>query len=154
LTKFSGGSRVIFYHLKVSNSRRWATAKNCRVVLKEIYRRGPDQQFHQVPLPVPVQFVWAPSEFTPPMVNISSEQVMDFGYLSEGSTRFTPTLVVVLNDFKGFVAANECVRFALQIVADGYLAQSYQVFEVAWDGKWNENLEEMENSLRIRELNS
>src|SRR5437667_1237760 len=40
--QYANGPRVIFYHLKVSNSRRWSPAANCRVVLKEIYRRGPD----------------------------------------------------------------------------------------------------------------
>lgn len=36
LTSFSNGTRVIFYHLKVVNSRPWSIAKNCKVLLKSI----------------------------------------------------------------------------------------------------------------------
>ena len=36
---------------------------------------------------------------------------------------------------------------------DNYSAIKYQVFEVAWDGKFDENLDKMEQSLRIEEIN-
>ncbi len=146
----ANGPRRIFYHLKVSNSRPWAPARNCRVLLKAVHRRGPDQQFHPAPLPVPMQFVWAPSGFTPPLVNIVSEQILDFGHLAEGAPRFIPSLYVLLSDFEGFVGSEQSVRFSLQIEADGYAARQYQVFEVAW----SDNLDEMAQHLRIREVTS
>jgi hypothetical protein len=150
-TQFNDGQKVYFYHLRVKNSRTWSPARNCHVTLRELYRRGPDQLFHPVALPVPVQFIWAPAEFTPPRIHLVTEQVLDFGTLTEHG-RFTPRLAVMLNDFKGFVNPNDAVRFCLEICADGYHAARFQVFEVAWNGKWSENPNQMAENLQIREI--
>src|SRR5689334_15773920 len=85
VTQVVGGPRAIFYHLKLWNDRAWSPAHNCRVILKQIHRRGPDQRFNPVPLAVPVQFVWAPAEITPTLVNVGREQVLDFGAVLEGA---------------------------------------------------------------------
>jgi hypothetical protein len=61
----TGPRRVYFYHLKVVNKRRWISPKNCRVLLKSMSKRGPDGDFRPIPMPVPLQFVWAPAEITP-----------------------------------------------------------------------------------------
>jgi hypothetical protein len=151
-TQFTNGPRAIFYHLKVSNSRRWAPARNCQVFLKEVYRRGPDHVFHPVPLPVPVPFVWAPAEFSPPAVSVPSEQILDFGLIAENSQYFLPRLYVTPNDFQGSVGAQEAVRYSLEVLADGYASRQYQVFEVSWNGRWTDNLDQMSQNLVIREI--
>ena len=56
------------------------------------------------------------------------------------------------NDFQGHVGRDECVRFSLEIAADGYTAKRYQVFEVAWNGRWTDNLDHMSQNLVIREV--
>jgi hypothetical protein len=121
-------------------------------MLKQIHRRGVDQQFHPVPLVVPLQFVWSPGGFEPPLANVASDQTLDLGFLTDGDVHFVPRLYVLLDDFEGFVAQNECVRFSLEIVADGYRSQRYQVFEVAWNGRWSDNLDQMAQNLKIREI--
>ena len=55
--------RAVFYHLRVHNSRPWVPARNCRVMLRQLHRRGPDDTFHPVKLFVPRQYMWAPSEW-------------------------------------------------------------------------------------------
>jgi hypothetical protein len=101
-----------------------------------------------------VQFVWSPAEFTPAVINVATDQTLDFGYVSEGAPHFVPRLAVLLNDFQGLVAANNAFRFSLEVCAEGYRAKKYQVFEVAWDGKWSTNLDEMAQHLRINEIES
>jgi hypothetical protein len=153
VTQFTGGSRVIYYHLKVANTRHWAVARSCRILLREIWRRGPDQQYHPVPLPVPVQFVWAPAQFAPIVTDISGdEQVFDFGRLIESGTRFEPVLYVTPNDFQGFVGANQAVRYRLEVVAEGLRVGASFVYEVAWNGSWSDNLDAMRQNLTIREV--
>ena len=152
VTRFTGGPRVIYYHLRVVNSRPWSVARNCRIILRALYRRFPDQQFRPVPLPVPSQYVWAPAEFTPPVIALSTQQILDFGRVVEGGDIFEPVLYITPNNFQGFVARNEAVRYALEISADGYVAKQYQVFEVAWNGLWTDNLDQMEQNLVIREI--
>ncbi|MHC4533809.1 MAG: hypothetical protein ACYS6K_07650 [Planctomycetota bacterium] len=152
ITKFTDGPRVIYYHLKIVNSRPWVSATNCRVLLRAIYRRGPNQKFSQVHMPVPGHFVWAPAGLTPAFITLTNEQVLDFGRLTENSEEFQPVLYSYVNNFPGFVKANEAVRYCLEVTADDYSKKNYQVFEVAWDGKWSDNLDEMNQSLTIREI--
>lgn len=101
---------------------------------------------------VPLQFVWAPSEITPPVITISKEQVLDFGVISEGELRFVPLLYSYSNNFQGFVGPNDAVRFQLEIDATNYSPSKYQVFEVAWDGQLSFEPEQMAQHLRIREV--
>jgi hypothetical protein len=37
-------------------------------------------------------------------------------------------------------------------VADNYVSPKVQVFEVAWNGKWSENLDDMEKYVTIKEV--
>jgi len=145
------GKRLIYYHLRVRNKRRWSSAKNCRVMLRKIERKGPDGRFHPVRLPVPLQFVWAPAGFTPLLPAIADQQVLDFGYIAERSTedRFIPTFYVTTNDFDGYVRPKESLRYHLQALADDFASAALTVVEVAWDGTWSDNLDEMERHIRI-----
>lgn len=144
--------RVIFYHLKVVNLRPWSPARNCRVLLRAVFKRAPNQEFVRLPMAVPAQFVWAPAELTPPAIPLSKEQILDFGILIEGFDHFAPKLYSYANDFQGQVHRDETIRYSLEITADGYDAPRYQVFEVAWDGTWSDKLDQMERSLIIREV--
>lgn len=141
---------AIYYHLKVTNGRKWSAVHNCRVFLKQLHRRGPDGEFHAVLLVVPLQYVWAPAEWAPIEQSFATEAVLDFGRLVKGSNVFEPTFYVTSANFQGFVAANEAVRYTLQIVAENYGEISEQIFEVAWDGNFSENLDQMR--LVIKEI--
>ena len=146
------GGESFYYYLNVVNSRRWALARNCRVLLREIYRRGPDHQFRAAPVPVPPQFVWAPAELTPIVINLAGEQVLDFGRVVEGASRFEPVLYSYPNDFQGFLSPDEAVRYRLEAVADGSPVGPSHVYEVAWNGRWSDNLGTMEQNLTITEV--
>lgn len=152
LTWYGDGSKVMLYHLKVSNERGWSPARNCRVLLTGLSRRGPDGLFHTVRMAVPFRFVWAPAETMPATVTLVNEQIFDFGRLAEGDVRFMPALDGYPNNFQGYVQANEAVRFHLQIDASNFVSPRYQVFEVAWDGKWSDDAEKMAQHLRAREI--
>lgn len=147
-----GSRRVYFYHLKVVNHRRWVNPRNCRVLLKAISKRGPDGEYHPLAMSVPLQFVWSPSEVTPPVITIEDEHVFDFGSISEVGTKFVPSLYSTSNNFLGFVEKNESIRYSLQIVSDGFISDGYQVFEVSWDGNWDGDKEKMQQHLRIKEI--
>lgn len=146
------GTRLMFYHLRVINRRPWLPALNCRVLLKGLMRRGPDNIFHPTPMAVPTQFVWAPAEITPPVITLVREQVLDFGIIAENGQRFEPRLYSFAVNFGGFVQANEAVRYQLQIEASNFPASRIQVFEVAWDGQWDFNSATMSQHLRLREI--
>jgi hypothetical protein len=148
----ANGFRLMYYHLRIVNERRWLPAANCRVLLKGLSRRGPDGQFHPVPMAVPLQFVWAPAEITPPVISVVNERILDFGWVSEDSHRFVPTLYSYANNFQGYVGANESVRYHLEIEATNFTTESYQVFETSWDGTWSHEPATMARHLIIREI--
>lgn len=159
LTNFSvpgivvtGPTRIYYYHLVAINERRWLTPKNCRVVLKAVHKRGPDGHFHQLALAIPLLYVWAPAEFTPPVITIEDEAPLDFGSLPEAGSRFAPRFYGTPNNFEGTVAKDEVLRYSLQVVADGFVSKQYQVFEVAWNGNWDADREKMSRNLVIREI--
>lgn len=152
VTNFNNGQKVIYYHLKVVNKRTWAIAKNCKVLLRALYKKSTSNKFQEVKIFVPPQFVWAPAEITQPSVEISTEQILDFGRLIEKDDSFRPVLYSYPNNFQGYVKANETLRYALEIKADGFRAKHLQVFEVTWDGIWAGDLVKMGNHLIIKEI--
>lgn len=145
-------NKVIYYHLKVINDRSWSTAKNCKVLLTEVHLRLPNGQFQRIPLNSYPSFRWTPAEITRETLDISHEQIFDFGRIIENGSRFEPILTLYPNNFNGFVSSNNVVRYSLKIVAEGYAAKKTQVFEVAWNGGWSENIEIMSQNLTIREI--
>jgi hypothetical protein len=143
---------VLYYHLKVINNRTWSTAKNCKVLLTEVHLRLPNQQFQINSLNAFHSFVWTPAEINGFSIDISHEQTFDFGRIIEGSDKFEPLLISYPNNFNGYIFADNVVRYTLKIVAEGYMAKKPQIFEVAWNGNWSNNLEIMSNNLTISEV--
>ncbi len=153
VTHFTNGPDVIYYYLKARNTRRWAVARNCRIILTEVYRRGPDQQFHPSLLPVPPQFVWAPAEATPIVIELAGEQVIDFGRIVNNvPQRFEPVLYWNPNNFPGYVGANQAVRYQLQAISGGLALGPPSTYEVAWNGQWSTNLDIMGQNLTITKV--
>jgi hypothetical protein len=146
------GQPAIYYHLHIVNSRAWATARKCRVLLREVNSKGPNQEFYTIPMPVPISFFWAPRRSTPLEVDVLHEQTLDFGFVAEKDLVFVPQLTVMLDSFEGRVRANEVKRFILEPLADAYRAPKSYIFEVAWDGQWSADLEKMSRHLTIREI--
>jgi len=146
------GGTLIFYHLKVVNGTHWRALQNCRVLLTEIQRKHPDGSFHIDPFPVPRQFFWAPSELSPAAASFTKERIFDFGVLRFSDATFRPTLLPQGGELHANVAAGEAVRYRLKIVADNFDQPGGQLFEVAFDGKCSEDLDQMSRSLVIREV--
>jgi hypothetical protein len=146
-------TRAMWYNLKVVNKRPWMASRNCRVLLKAISRRGPDGQYHLEKFAVPRQFWWAPSESTPAEITLVREHVFDFGQIGDrADNEFVPTIFGIPANFPGFVGIKESLRYSLEIVADNFVSPRYQVFEVSWDGLWDEHPETMARHLTIREI--
>ena len=66
--------------------------------------------------------------------------------------RWEPRLYWQPGNFAGFVGHNEAVKYSLQIVADAYVSEKYQVFQVSFDGLWNPVAAQMKMHLTIDEV--
>ncbi len=144
-------SKAIYFCLHVENRRSWAMANNCKVVLRAVHRRVPNGKFYREPLIVPLQYQWSPGFYSVcEMQNIKQDAVLDFGRIVEKGDRFEPVLCGESNNFNVFKKKeNEVVRYSLQIIADNFTSQKFQVFEVEWSG-YSANVEDMRQSQQIK----
>ena len=55
-------------------------------------------------------------------------------------------------DLDVVLRAGETMRYGFEIVSDHFVSPKPQVFEVAWNGQWSNNLDEMAKNLQIREI--
>jgi hypothetical protein len=155
-THFGDNRPVVFYHLKVVSRRRFAPLRNCRVLLAALWRRSKAGRFEPAPMPVPFQLAWAPSESTPALMTIQSEQPFDLGFLRSPTTeevgRFQPALYHLPFDFRGFVLAGEAVRYALRVEADGMVDGHTRLVQISWDGQWSDDLGQLATHLSVKLL--
>ena len=148
----SNSIKAIYYHIKIVNKKKWVTVKNCRVLLTDMHKKGPDGLFHRLPLVVPLQLVWTPAELAPILQTFCDQEICDFGRLLEGTNAYQPTLYGIPNNFMGSVKSNEAIRFTLKIMAENYISEKKWVYEVAWDGIFSDNMDIMERSLIVKEI--
>jgi hypothetical protein len=154
LTKRTLGASVYYYHVKIKNGRRRNAATGVRVVVKGVAKRTPSGTFIEEPLVYPLQLAWAPREPGEIERTVVDESVCDFGYIGEQDQRFQLALILRPNNFEGDVKKGECLRFELAASGQNVFSFQSSVFEVAWDGAWIFNKEEMQRHLLIREVSS
>lgn len=142
---------TIYYHLKIINERTWSPAKNCKVKLSAVEKNmmnGDVKKFSFNALPT---FSWAPAELNGHNMDISHEQSFDFLRLIQGKDHIEPVLISFPNNFDGFVNREEKVKYTMVISADGYKSPA-QTFEVYWNGKWDDDMNNMADNVQINEL--
>jgi len=152
LTKRQNGQQTIYYHVGIENKRRWALARRVRILCTSISKRAPDGSFVKEPLVIPLQLNWINPSFHELLPNIYSNDISDLGSLDENSNHFKLSLYFYPNNFRGFISANEAIRVSLIATADNFTSKSPYNLEIAWDGKWSPNLEEMQKHLVIKEV--
>jgi len=144
------GPAVIYYHLRLINRRTCVDIKKCKVSLKEIHLKAAGAtSFTQLPLNVPPKFFWAPAESSPQAIDIVTDQILDFGYIVQGSNLFTPAIWPRFNNFKGDLKPNETFKYVLEIIANN-LSPKKVTIEVSWNGNWSTNLNTMATGFKIK----
>jgi hypothetical protein len=151
LTTLDNGHRVVYYHLRIINEKS-VIVHNCRVFLKKLQKRQPDGQYHEIPISVPPKYIWSPAESSPEGVDIVTEQVIDFGYIIDSAKEFKPTVIPILNSFRGNLKQLESFRYNIEIIAENYRPKQLIIIEVTWDGNWPEDLNDMHKHLIIKKI--
>jgi hypothetical protein len=146
------GHSVMYYHLIVENRREWAIARGVQVMLTGIWRRVADGSYKPEILAAELPLTWSYPQINPLNPSIKKAKRCDFGLLQQEDLVFKPSLYIYPNNFKGYVRANESVRFSIEIQADNYSSQKPYLFQVDWDGTWANDLSEMEKHLVVQEI--
>jgi hypothetical protein len=151
LTHRNDEKRTYYFHVRVTNRRNAATG--VRILLQGLSRRAASGQFVRLPLVYKAPMVWTPFEPGETERTVVDEEICDFGNLTEGDV-FRPSLVRTPNNFQGTVGAGGCVRYEIVAAGTNVFSPRPTVFEVAWDGQFTINQEEMQRHLVVREVTS
>jgi hypothetical protein len=136
-----------FYHLRISNLRRWAPATDTQVFLIRVDEPGPDGNFRTAWVnDVPMR--WRNQESSPLTRTVGTDADCDLCFLRKGKVL---TLLPLIVPFR-----LQAQRFAKSNLALFLQARSTQadspVFrvEISWDGEWEDGDTEIQRHLTIK----
>jgi len=138
-----------YYHIRVSNERRWSPANDVQVFLIRLEEPGPDEAL-QVMWVGEVPMQWRHQEVSPLTRTIGHDADCDLCSVGKGKWLSLMPLIIPLN-------LNARRQERCRMVAS-FLARSTQVdspilrIEIAWDGDWEDGDIEMQRHLKIRPL--
>jgi len=135
-----------YYHLAVSNSRRWVTANHVEVVLLKIEDIGPDGQF-KVAWSGAVPLKWRQQETITGPRSIGPTAHADLCSIVKNKWVQLHPLYVPFN--LNLIYRN-AIRIRLTVQARSLEADSAPVqVELSWDGQWHDGATEMASHLKI-----
>ena len=149
-TQFGDGRKVRYYHLVVTNTRRWAPCRNVVAYLTRVERPGPDDNWQQVLRTGPVVLPWQFGKFYAGLPIIGRERICDLARISEDEglelvPEFRPNNLDPTLRSAGQLRAH--------VVAIGDNGESSPcVVQFAWDGNWEEGSSEMRTHLVVNEV--
>jgi len=141
-----------FYHLRIRNARRWAPARNARVVLTGLARTSADQSFATLPLSGPLQLQWQFAQSSPQYPVIGPDHTCDLGHL-ESDSGFSLSTYVTPNNFQGIIRGDQRMRVEIRGLADNGESEPL-LLEIAWDGGWSDDTVEMRRHLIVKTVKS
>jgi hypothetical protein len=145
------GKRQIYCHLEVSNQRQWSPARSVRVVLDALAKKRPDGTFFPEYLVVPLQLTWAFAIAHEQLPTIGPTDRCDLGWLEEGSEQFKVSTYIRPNNFRGFLVAGEAMQVRVVALSQNG-ASNPLLLEIAWNGTWSTDLEEMRRHFVVKEV--
>lgn len=145
------GGNAYFYHLKVKKINGSGMVKNCRLLLSkvEVFNNG---NFNKLEWAVPRPFNIAPAELNITFANFPNEQIFDFGAILQNTPIFYPALqgIPILRNDE--LRSNSKKRYYIDIEAENYYHKEAAVYEISWDGIWNDDSDIMKGHLKIQRI--
>ena len=145
------GSQARYYHLRVINERRSAQANNVRVVLTKVMRPAADGTIPSYSLTGPVQLVWQHGHSMPQYPTIGPSINCDLGSLVNGKG-FQLCTMFVPNNLDPVVLGNQKIKIEAIAISDETESDPLCI-EIAWDGTWEEDSNEMLKHMVVKEVN-
>jgi hypothetical protein len=149
MRRYSDGTseQVRYYHLRVTNSRRWSPATGVQVALLQLEEPGPDGQL-RVTWTGDVPFGWRHQQLFPVLRTIGAQADIDLCSVSE-SRRFT--LHLLLTPLNLASTRTHASPMVLSVQARGHQADSAVLrLSIRWDGQWEQGTAEMRGHLVVQ----
>lgn len=140
-----------YYLLKVSNKRDTHPATNVRVHLIGADTLDKSGNWHQTQFSGPVQVSWRWPESTSRYVTVGPEEYATVFSFVDGQEHGKVNLIDPPLNTLTHYASGWTTRFHFQAASD-YGKSNIVVIEVSWDGKWSNDLEEMNGHFAISRI--
>lgn len=138
-----------YYHVRVSNQRRWSPAQQVQVVLLRVEEPGADGSLvaawtGDIPLG------WRHQEVFPTLRTIGPDTCIDLCSVVKGRWLGLHPLVIP-NNLQ--VVRRDPSTFVVTIQARGNEADSDPLrLQISWDGQWHDGAQEMQRHLSVKEV--
>lgn len=142
----------LIYHLKVINERKWALARNTRVVLHSIHRKNENGNYIATKLNIKTSFKWSPYPIAPYYIDLLDEHEFDFGILYKDEKTFQPCTHFTPVSLHPEIQANQTVRYDIRVIADNYYSKKPFIIEVTWNGKFSIDIKEMKKNINFLKI--
>jgi hypothetical protein len=131
---------VRYYHLQVSNSRRWSPATDVQVHLLQVEERGPSAKL-QIAWSVAVPLIWRHQDVFPTSRTIGAPGDVDVCSVREDRVL---QLQVLVHPFNLITQFKEPIDRVLTLRARGNEVDSAPLrLRISWDGKWDDGTHEI-----------
>lgn len=148
----TGGIASRYYHLRVENTRRSAYAENVRVVITRIVRPAADGSIPKDTLSGSIQLTWQHGHSLPQYPTLGPPMNCDLGCLVKDNV-FRLSLMFVPNNVSPDVKPGETIRVEAIAISDQTESKPLAL-EIAWDGEWHEDSNELAKHLVVKEVNT
>jgi hypothetical protein len=152
VSMFSDNVVSRYYHLRVWNERRTVPAHNVRVVIKTLYRPCADRTMSQITLSGPLQLAWFFQGLNPQFQTIGAESTCDLGHLRKGE-HFQLTTLFHHISFDHTVKKDQKIIVILLALSDEVESNELKL-EIAWDGTWSDDSDEMVKHMVVKQLDN
>lgn len=133
-----------YYHIRVTNARRWSPARQVQVVLLHVEEPGADGQF-VVSWSGDIPVGWRHQQLFPPFRTIGPEADVDLCSIVKGKWLQLHPLIV---PFNLDVVRRQPVTLILSLQARSNECDSAVLrVQVSWDGQWHDGAQEMRRHL-------
>ncbi len=138
-----------YYHLRVSNERRWSPANNVQVFLIRMEEQGPDSEL-QITWSGEVPMRWRLQEVFPPARTIGPAADCDLCSVVKGKWL---ELLPLVAPYNMDVKRRQKSLVVLSLQARGNEADSPILrVQISWDGGWEDGAQEMKRHLVVKVL--
>ena len=152
VSMFNDGVVSRYYHLRVWNERLASPAHNVRVVIKSLYRPMADGTMSLTPLSGPLQLAWQFQGSNPQFQTLGAESTCDLGYLRKGEHFQLSTLFHHISFDPTIKKGQKAIVGVIALSDEG---ESNELkLEIAWNGSWSDDSDEMVKHLVIKQLKS
>jgi hypothetical protein len=151
-TGWRGGKPATYryYHLRVSNSHKWAQATNVRIVLTSLAKSSRAGQMAEQPLSGPLQLEWRFSQFHPQFSVVGPDDTCDLAHVVQDGGLDLATIVRPKNLELVLRGQGEMIM-EVKAIADNAESKPLHL-GISWDGLWSDDPLEMQSHLVVKEM--